>query len=39
MYKVHMNKAKQSSHALYLHTKTLYEDKIKELNGVKPINV
>lgn len=35
MYKVHMAKAKQSSHALYLHTKTLYENKLKELNGVK----
>jgi len=39
MYKIHMTKAKQSSHAVYLHTKTLYEDKLKELNGVKPIHV
>jgi len=39
MYKVHMAKAKQSSHAIYLHTKTLYENKLKELNGGNHTNV
>ena len=39
MYKVHMAKAKQSSHATYLHTKTLYENKLKELNGGNHTNV
>ena len=39
MYKVHMAKAKQSTHAIYLHTKTLYENKLKELNGGNHTNV
>ena len=39
MYKVHMAKAKQSSHAIYLHTKTLYENKLQELNGGNHTNV
>ena len=39
MYKVHMAKARQSSHAIYLHTKTLYENKLGELNKGEPKNV
>jgi len=39
MYKVHMAKAKLSAHAIYLHTKTLYENKLKELNGGNHTNV
>ena len=33
MYKKAMNKAKSDAPAVYQHTKTMYEDKLKELNG------
>ena len=33
MYKKAMTKAKSDGAAVYQHTKTMYEDKIKELNG------
>ena len=39
MYKIHMDRAKKSSHVLYLHTKTMYENKYKELNGGKHTDV
>jgi hypothetical protein len=33
MYKKAMTKAKSDAPAVYQHTKTMYEDKLKELNG------
>jgi len=38
MYAKAMTKAKSDAPAVYQHTKTIYEDKLKELNG-KEINV
>jgi len=38
MYKVAMAKAKKSSPAIYQHVKTLYEDKINELQNGKENN-
>jgi hypothetical protein len=39
MYKVHMGKAKQTSPAVYLQTKTLYETRLNELINGKESNV
>ena len=39
MYKVHMGKAKQTSPAIYLQTKTLYEQRLHELTNGKETNV